>query len=185
MRRFDRDYRSLGGSEKPQRRRQACLRQAGRRAPKGYWMNFAQIQRKALLIFIFVAALNYTVWTMNSQGATNPDSLPTIHAHRLGHAAGAEGFPSAEDWRAAQPVQFDWDWRGENKDGQRATEVRLLWTPETLFIRFKAHYRTITIYPDSRSDGWRYQLWEKDVAETFLQPESGDPFEYQELEVAP
>src|SRR5277367_3396801 len=45
--------------------------------------------------------------------------------------------------------------------------------------------RIITVYGDSRSDGWRYELWEKDVAEAFLQPESGAPFEYQELEVAP
>jgi alpha-galactosidase len=158
---------------------------ATRGAPKGYEMNIAPMERRALLFFIFAAMLNYTVWTMNGQSATNPDSLPTIHAHRLEHAVGGEGFPSAEDWRAAQPVHFDWDWRGENKDDQRATEVRLLWTPETLFIRFEARYRTITVYGDSRNDGWRYQLWEKDVAEAFLQPESGDPFEYQELEVAP
>ena len=156
-----------------------------RRTPsKGYEMKIAPVERRALLFFIF-AAVHYTIWTMNGQSATNPDSLPTIRAHCLEHAVGAEGFPSTEDWRAAQPVQFDWDWRGENKDGQRATEVRLLWTPETLFIRFEARYRTITVYSDSRSDGWRYQLWEKDVAEAFLQPESGDPFEYQELEVAP
>jgi alpha-galactosidase len=143
------------------------------------------MKRRTLVLFLFIGMLNYTSWTMGGQSATNADSLPTVHAHRLAHAVDATGFPSAQDWQAAQPVQFDWDWRGDNKDEQRGTEVRLLWTPEMLFIRFAARYRNITVFADSRSDGWRYQLWEKDVAEAFLQPESGDPFEYQELEVAP
>lgn len=139
----------------------------------------------ALALFVFVGMLNYTVGAMDGKSTMNEDSLPTIHAHRLTHAVDAAGFPAAEDWQAAQPVQFAWDWRGEHKDEQRGTEVRLLWTPDTLFIRFVARYRTITVFGDARDDGWRYQLWEKDVAEAFLQPESGDAFEYQELEVAP
>jgi alpha-galactosidase len=143
------------------------------------------VKRRMLLLFLFVGMLNYTVWTMDGKSARGADSLPTIHARKLAHGVDTAGFPSAQDWQSAQPVQFAWDWRGENQDEQRGTEVRLLWTPETLFVRFAARYRNTTVFLDARDDGWRYQLWEKDVAEAFLQPESGDAFEYQELEVAP
>ena len=61
----------------------------------------------------------------------------------------------------------------------------LLWTPETLFLRFHCNYKNITVFPDARADGWRYELWDRDVAETFLQPDSSDPFVYREFEVSP
>ena len=63
--------------------------------------------------------------------------------------------------------------------------MRLLWTPGTLFLRFQANYRDLNLYPDSREDGWRDKLWDRDVAEAFLQPDSTDPFKYKEFEVAP
>src|SRR5579871_6073047 len=96
-----------------------------------------------------------------------------------------EGFPSAGAWAKAQAISFDWDWRGENADAQRSTEVRVLWNAETLFLRFAQRYRTITVYADAREDGWRDELWDRDVAEAFLQPDSSDPRKYLEFEVAP
>ena len=80
---------------------------------------------------------------------------------------------------------FDQNWRGENPEPGRATEVRLLWTQETLFLRFLAHYQTLNIYGEARSDGWRDQLWDRDVVEVFLQPDPADPLVYKEFEVGP
>jgi alpha-galactosidase len=122
---------------------------------------------------------------MRSKSTLNLGTLPTAYALRLSGKLNGGGFPSSSAWRQARPVHFDQDWRGENRDKLRTTEVRLLWKPETLFLRFAARYRTIHVYSDAREDGWRYKLWEKDVAEAFLQPDRSNPFEYQELEVAP
>ena len=97
----------------------------------------------------------------------------------------AEGFPSSKAWGPAAPVQFDTDWQGKNADPQRETEVRLLWTPETLFLRFQARYRTLTVFPDAEPNGRRDQLWDRDVAEAFLQPDRSRLRRYKEFEVSP
>lgn len=113
------------------------------------------------------------------------DELPTVYALLLREDVGAEGFPEAESWERASAIRFDGDWRGMQADPQRATELRLLWNEETLFLRFLAWYREVHVFPDARADGWRDELWERDVAEVFLQPESSDPRVYKELEVSP
>lgn len=113
----------------------------------------------------------------------NPDR--TAVAARLTTPPDAQGFPDRRSWDGARPVRFDADWRGENGDPQRETEVRLLWTPEYLFLRFAARYRSITVFPDSAPNGRRDRLWERDVAEAFLQPPLGELRRYREFEVAP
>jgi alpha-galactosidase len=94
-------------------------------------------------------------------------------------------FPRAEDWEDAEPVRFDSDWRGENSDPRRATEVRLLWTTETLYLKFVAHYRVMTVFEDSAPNGRRDKLWERDVVEVFLQPNPQEIRRYKEFEVSP
>jgi alpha-galactosidase len=111
--------------------------------------------------------------------------LPTATALRLGSALDDTGFPEASAWRQAPASKFDWDWQGKNRDNARETEVRILWTPDFLFFRFQAKYRTITVFSDARADGWRDKLWDRDVAEVFLQPDWSDPFRYQEFEISP
>ena len=96
----------------------------------------------------------------------------TAKATRLLASIDAEQFPRAAAWETAAPIRFDWDWQGKNADAQRGTEVRLLWTPETLYLRFDAHYRTITVFTDADPNGRRDQLWDRDVCEAFLQPDT-------------
>ncbi len=129
--------------------------------------------------------MDYTIWTMTPQGVPRFDALPTAHALRLKEKMGPAGFPEATWWEKTPAIRFEHDWRGEGADPQRATEVRLLWNDETLFLRFFARYRELHVFPDARADGWRDQLWERDVAEAFLQPDASDPRVYKELEVSP
>jgi alpha-galactosidase len=96
-----------------------------------------------------------------------------------------DGFVSAQAWALAQPLRFASDWRGENEDVARETEVRLLWTNENLYLRFRCNYRTLTIYEDSDADGRRDQLWDRDVAEVFLQTDTSQPCRYWEFEISP
>jgi alpha-galactosidase len=137
--------------------------------------------------FLFSATngRNFTENTMNLSSSDNPKSTPTAVALRLTDNLDSEGLPAKSAWEKATAYSFDQDWKGENANPQRATEVRLLWTPETLYLRFLCKYQTIFVFPDARADGWRYELWERDVAETFLQPDATDPFVYREFEVSP
>jgi alpha-galactosidase len=138
-----------------------------------------------LLWVSFSGFLNYTIWAMNPDSAAHPKQNPTAVAVRMAEKPDAEGFPTRPSWDKAGAITFDHDWRGENSDPARATEVRMLWTPETLFLRFVSKYRSLKVYDEARSDGWRDQLWDRDVAEAFLQPDDSDPLVYKEFEIAP
>jgi len=158
------------------------------RARVGLTANCAQIITLCRYCFLwvsFAAALNYTVWRMNPPVPRNENELPTAFAPRFASQPDAEGFPDGNAWQKSSPLRFEHDWKGENGDAARSTEVRLLWTLDTLFVRFLANYRNITVFPDAREDGWRDELWNRDVAEVFLQPDSRDPRKYKEFEVSP
>jgi alpha-galactosidase len=133
----------------------------------------------------FALSLNYNAKAMPDDPTVAQTNLPTATASRLKEKPDADGFPQSSSWDAAQPVRFDRDWRGQHADAGRATEARILWTSETLFLRFHANYHELNVYPDAREDGWRDHLWDRDVAEVFLQPDSSDPLKYKEFEVAP
>jgi hypothetical protein len=92
-------------------------------------------------------------------------------------------LPGLADWESAQPITFCSDWRGEHEDPLRETEVRLLWSHQMLFIRFRCRYREIYVYAGGNSR--RDQLWLRDVAELFIRPGNEDPGHYREFEISP
>jgi hypothetical protein len=110
---------------------------------------------------------------------------PAATVERLQQALDATGLPTERAWQTAAPIVFDHDWKGQNADPPRSTEVRLLWLPETLFLRFTARYRDLTVFEDSDANGRRDHLWDRDVVEVFLQPDASDPWIYKEFEISP
>lgn len=109
----------------------------------------------------------------------------TAVAFRMADAQDAEGFPTPSSWEVSAPLRFNADWQGKNADPERETEVRMLWTPQALFVRFRAKYRVITVFPDAERNGRRDQLWDRDVTEIFLQPDPSQLRRYKEFEVSP
>jgi alpha-galactosidase len=109
----------------------------------------------------------------------------TAVAIRMTEPPDADGIPAPSSWEDSAPLRFNADWRGENGDPERETEVKLLWTPEWLYLRFQAKFRVITVFSDADPDGRRDQLWDRDVAEVFLQPDPSQPHRYKEFEVSP
>src|ERR1700730_7288176 len=89
--------------------------------------------------------------------------------------------PSSKAWRRAKPVLFDADWQGKNADPHRRTEARVLWTPEFLYLKFFARYRLITVFETADVSGRRDKLWDRDVAEVFLQPDPAQLRRYKEF----
>lgn len=114
-----------------------------------------------------------------------PSSQGKALAVQMGEQCDVEGFPAPSSWEHAAPLRFNADWQGKNADPERETEVRLLWTQETLFLRFRARYRTITVFPEAEPSGRRDQLWDRDVAEVFLQPDHSNLRRYKEFEISP
>ena len=111
--------------------------------------------------------------------------IGTVIAAQFAGRTDVQGFPPDRAWLCAPAIRFRQDWQGQNDDPQRETEVRLLWTRETLYLRFLARYRSITVFGDAEPDGRRDQLWDRDVAEVFLQASASHPRCYKEFEVSP
>lgn len=109
----------------------------------------------------------------------------TVRARKFAGGRDAGGFPHRPDWDSAAAIRFDHDWQGKNADPRRQTEVRLLWSTDELYVRFSCRYRTLTVFQDSDTNGRRDQLWDRDVAEMFLQPEPAESRRYWEFEIAP
>jgi alpha-galactosidase len=127
----------------------------------------------------------WTVYFSLMAAIEKNEESPIAEAARFDGVLDADGFPDEAAWRAAPVTHFNTDWQGRNADDGRATEVRLLWTPENLYLLFRANYRNVTVFPDAEPNGHRDLLWDRDVAEVFLQPDSSDPLRYKEFEVSP
>src|SRR5438876_11770333 len=92
---------------------------------------------------------------------------------------------AAEHWENARPVSSCTDWRGKNPETGQETVVRLLCTLRTLYLRFECRYRELYLFSDAEPDGRRDHLWDRDVAEAFLQPDPSRARFYKEFEVSP
>jgi alpha-galactosidase len=91
----------------------------------------------------------------------------------------------APEWRDTAAIAFCDDWQGKNPDPARQTAVCVLWSLQNLYLRFECRYRGLSVFADSDSNGRRDYLWERDVAEAFLQPDPSRVGYYKEFEVAP
>src|SRR5882724_5207202 len=113
-------------------------------------------------------------------------TAPTeIVASYLAHEIELNASHGATEWKTARPVVFCSDWQGKNPDPERETTVRLLWTPQTLYLRLDCRYRELYLFADAEPNGRRDHLWDRDVAEAFLQPDSSRESFYKEFEVSP
>jgi alpha-galactosidase len=115
----------------------------------------------------------------------HPMTTDTATAVRFTGSTDSQGFPPPAAWEMASALHFDADWQGKNADALRETQVRLLWTPETLYLRFQARYRDISVFSEAEPNGRRDLLWDRDVVEAFLQPDCSDPRRYKEFEISP
>jgi len=118
------------------------------------------------------------------------DSIPTapsseIVATHIARELRLDSSHVADEWENATPITFRADWQGKNPDPDRETEVRVLWSQHTLYLRFRCRYRDLFVFEDSDPNGRRDHLWDRDVAESFLQPDPSREHFYREFEVSP
>ena len=144
--------------------------------------------RKMKHILCVTAVILFSSLHMMSQ-ATPPSHCPTkpseVVATYTAREIPLDAAHPASEWRNANPVLICADWQGKNPDELRQTEVRVLWSRQTLYLRFECRYRELFLFSDSDPDGRRDHLWDRDVAEAFLQPDPSHEHSYKEFEVSP
>jgi len=107
-----------------------------------------------------------------------------IVATYIDHELRLDASHIAEEWQNAGAVTFSSDWQGKNADPERETKVLVLWSRQHLYLRFECRYRELFVFEDSDPNGRRDHLWDRDVAEVFLQPDPSRAGFYREFEVS-
>ena len=89
-------------------------------------------------------------------------------------------------WNAAEPVTVKTYWSGDNAPDGRLFTAQLLWSKTALYVRFTAKQNEPLVVADKPDLSKKSMgLWDRDVCEIFIAPNSKTPNKYFEFEVAP
>ena len=88
-------------------------------------------------------------------------------------------------WSKAEKVRFDRDAFKGTQISEAETTVASLWTKHYLYLAYWSKYTTLNTYTGEDPAVERWQLWDRDVVEAFIAPQSAETPHYYEFEVAP
>jgi Carbohydrate family 9 binding domain-like len=96
-----------------------------------------------------------------------------------------DGDLKKEAWAKAKWIRFDHDMSGRTHYPESATQVAALWTEKFVYFAFQCKYTALNIYEGEDASKERWGLWNRDVAEVFINPQPERVSHYYEFEVAP
>jgi len=88
-------------------------------------------------------------------------------------------------WQKADWIRFDHDMTGLRNYPEAGTQVAATWTAKYVYFAFKCNYTALNIFEGEDPTKERWELWTRDVAEVFINPEPERVNHYYEFEVAP
>jgi len=88
-------------------------------------------------------------------------------------------------WKHADSVKFDQDASGKSRHPEVSTRVASVWTETQIYFAFWSRYDALNVYEGEDPARERWQLWDRDVVEVFLNPQPERVNHYYEFEVAP
>ncbi len=117
--------------------------------------------------------------------SSNYEITNVVEAHHTRERVAAADFAHAA-WNEARPVQLARYWSGEDAPASRRAEARILWDDEGLVARFKCQQsEPLIVAPSPQLARKTIGLWDRDVCEMFIAPNTKDITRYFEFEVAP
>src|SRR5256886_13125056 len=96
-----------------------------------------------------------------------------------------DGDPDKPSWKHAESVEFDTDASGKSHFPDISTRVSSVWTETYVYFFFWCRYDSLNVYESEDAKVERWRLWDRDVAEVFLNPQPERMNHYYEFEVAP
>jgi len=88
-------------------------------------------------------------------------------------------------WKRAQWMEFNNDAQGKSHYPEAAARVASVWTDSHVYFAFWCRYDSLNTYEGEDPKVERWQLWDRDVVEVFLNPQPERVGHYFEFEVAP
>ncbi len=74
---------------------------------------------------------------------------------------------------------------GSNKIDGITTRVASVWTPDSVYFAYRCSYITLNCYEGESAAEKKWELWNRDVVEVFINPQPDRFHHYFEYEVAP
>jgi len=96
-----------------------------------------------------------------------------------------DGDLTKPSWKHAKWLEFDNDASGKLHYPEAVTRVASLWTETHIYFAFSSRYDSLNVYEGEDPRPERWQLWDRDVVEVFLNPQPERVNHYFEFEVAP
>ncbi|HXJ96879.1 MAG TPA: carbohydrate-binding family 9-like protein [Terriglobia bacterium] len=96
-----------------------------------------------------------------------------------------DGDLTKSAWKSAKWVEFDHDMSGRRSYPEARTRVATLWSANSVYFAFSCRYLTLNTYPDDDATKERWELWNRDVVEVFVNPQPERLNHYFEFEVSP
>jgi alpha-galactosidase len=90
-----------------------------------------------------------------------------------------------EVWKNAQWVEFDHDASGRYHYPELVTRVASAWSDSYVYFAFSCRFDNLNVYEGEDISKERWELWNRDVAEVFVNPQPDRITHYYEFEVAP
>ncbi len=143
----------------------------------------------ASLSFVATIALTVATYTFAQSTAVQNDSQylsnsETVATHSSNDFT-PDGDLSKAVWKAAKWIEFDHDPTGKTENSSIKTRVAAVWTDRYIYFAFSGHYESLNVYEGEDISKERWELWNRDVVEVFLNPRPDRITHYYEFEVAP
>ena len=88
-------------------------------------------------------------------------------------------------WKHAKWEEFEHDVSGKSDHADVLTRVAAAWTNKYMYFAFSCRYDALNTYQGEDISKERWELWNRDVAEVFVNPQPERVTHYYEFEVAP
>lgn len=140
---------------------------------------------------LFLSALAFATLgvSLARQAATaSEQAYSSMASAETGHSSAdfvPDGDLSKPLWKHAKWLEFDNDASGKSHYPELTTRVASLWTETQIYFAFSGRYDSLNTYEGENPKAERWQLWDRDVVEVFLNPQPERVNHYFEFEVAP
>lgn len=140
--------------------------------------------RSLLLLALASVPLFLPAYATQNQTPAYTSDL-RIDAKRVVTDFATDGNLNKKAWKPAHWIEFSHGMSGSANYPAQATRVASLWTDKYIYFAFSCKYDALNVFEGEDNAKERWELWNRDVAEVFLNPQPERQLHYYEFEVAP
>ncbi|MCL5670003.1 MAG: carbohydrate-binding family 9-like protein [Acidobacteria bacterium] len=96
-----------------------------------------------------------------------------------------DGNLAKQVWKSASWIRFEHEMSGQKHYPQSTTEAATVWTEHSVYFAYRCKYDVLNLFEDADADVPKWELWNRDVVEVFINPAPERVNHYYEFEVAP